>query len=220
MQCPECASEMTKKWGRDRNGYPRVRCPECGHACTERPPSPIAPMRIPFDGAVLALNLLAEGMSIRSAQRVTSYHRDTIGRLLLLAGGKCEVLLDRLVVNVPVEDVEADELWAFIGMKEKTKDRKGLDATSSATATPTSGWSGPRSSSWRTTPAGGPGTTPRSSSRSSRERRPAASSSRRTVSTATPTRSGSTWGTGSTTRSSSSITGKMPRDSGGTLRRG
>ena len=47
---------------------------------------------------------------------------------MLLAGGKCEVLLDRLVVNVPVEDVEADELWAFIGMKEKTKDRKGIES--------------------------------------------------------------------------------------------
>ena len=72
-----------------------------------------------LDKVVLALNLLAEGMSLRSAQRVTGHHRDTIGRLLLLAGGKRETLLGRMVVDIPVEDVEADELWAFIGMKEK-----------------------------------------------------------------------------------------------------
>jgi IS1 family transposase len=85
-------------------------------------------MRIPFDRAVLVLSLLTEGMSIRGTERVTGHHRDTIMRLLVLAGGRCERLLDEMVRDVPVEDVEADELWSFIGMKQKTKDRKGLDS--------------------------------------------------------------------------------------------
>jgi IS1 family transposase len=81
-------------------------------------------MRIDMDRAVLVLNLLTEGTSIRSAERVTGTHRDTICRLLRVAGVKCEALLDRLVRHVPVEDVQADELWCFVGMKERTKKLK------------------------------------------------------------------------------------------------
>lgn len=82
-------------------------------------------MRLPFDRAVLVLSLLTEGMSIRAAERISGHHRDTIMRLLVVAGDQCERLLDELVQDVEVEDVQADELWAFLGMKEKTKARKG-----------------------------------------------------------------------------------------------
>jgi hypothetical protein len=51
-------------------------------------------------------------------------HRDTICRLLRKAGEKCEALMNRLVRRVPVEDVQADELWCFVGMKERTKKLK------------------------------------------------------------------------------------------------
>ncbi len=34
--------------------------------------------------------------------------------------------MNRLVSHVPVEDVQADELWCFVGMKEKTKKRLGV----------------------------------------------------------------------------------------------
>ena len=74
-------------------------------------------MRIPLERAVLCLRLLVEGSSIRAAERITGTHRDTIGRLVLLAGGRCEGLLAELVRNVPVRDVETSELWAFVAMK-------------------------------------------------------------------------------------------------------
>ena len=43
-------------------------------------------MRLPLDQAVRILQLLLEGMSVRSAERITGVHRDTILRLLVLAG--------------------------------------------------------------------------------------------------------------------------------------
>lgn len=126
MQCAKCDSKMGR-WGKNRNGSQRYRCAGCGVTATDAPPaSAIAPMRLPVDRALVVLSLLVEGMSIRATERVTGHHRDTITRLLLLAGRKCERLLDELVRDVPVANVEADELWAFIGMKEKTKKRKGL----------------------------------------------------------------------------------------------
>jgi IS1 family transposase len=78
-------------------------------------------MRIDMDRAVLILSLLTEGSSIRSTERVTGTHRDTICRLLHVAGAKCETLLNSLVRRVAVQDVQADELWCFVGMKERTK---------------------------------------------------------------------------------------------------
>lgn len=83
-------------------------------------------MRISIEDATLCLSLLTEGNSIRSTERVSGVHRDTIMRLLRVAGAKCETLLNRLVRGVEVKDVQADELWCFVGMKEKTKSRKGI----------------------------------------------------------------------------------------------
>jgi IS1 family transposase len=65
------------------------------------------------------LQLLLEGCSMRSVERISGLHRDTILKLLVAAGEKCEKLMARLIVNVPVKDVEADEIWSFIGKKEK-----------------------------------------------------------------------------------------------------
>jgi IS1 family transposase/transposase-like protein len=126
MQCPTC-DRKASLWSKNRSGTQRYRCRPCNRTWTDSPPpSPIAPMRIGIERATIILSLLVEGMSIRATERCTNTHRDTITRLLVLAGGKCEVLLDELVQDVPVENVEADELWAFIGMKEKTKARKRL----------------------------------------------------------------------------------------------
>jgi hypothetical protein len=42
----------------------------------------------------MVLNLLVEGNSIRSTERITGVHRDTITRLLLKAGDLCRDFLD------------------------------------------------------------------------------------------------------------------------------
>jgi len=65
------------------------------------------------------LQLLIEGCSVRSIERLSGLHRDTILKLLVAAGERCEKLLGRLIVNVPVQDVQADEIWGFIGKKQK-----------------------------------------------------------------------------------------------------
>lgn len=57
---------------------------------------------------------------------MSGIHRDTICKLLRVAGEKCEALLSKLVRNVDAKDVQADEIWSYVGMKEKTKTRKGL----------------------------------------------------------------------------------------------
>jgi IS1 family transposase len=81
-------------------------------------------MRIPLDRALLCLQLIVEGNSIRSTERVTGVHRDTILALLVKAGERCEKLLDETITRLQVRDVECDEMWGYVAMKERTKGRE------------------------------------------------------------------------------------------------
>jgi IS1 family transposase len=65
------------------------------------------------------INLLVEGCSIRSIQRLTGIDQNTIMKILVLAGDRCERLLERMVNGLPVRDVQCDEIWGFVGCKEK-----------------------------------------------------------------------------------------------------
>jgi IS1 family transposase len=76
-------------------------------------------MYIPWDKALLAVQLLLEGNSIRSTERISGLDRNTIMRTLVLAGAKCEEVSGQMIRNVPVSEVQADEIWSFIGKKEK-----------------------------------------------------------------------------------------------------
>ena len=78
-------------------------------------------MYVQQDRAVLALQLLLEGNSIRSTQRITGLDQNTIMTLLVKAGERCERLLAETIVNLKVRDVECDEIWGYVGMKEKAK---------------------------------------------------------------------------------------------------
>jgi IS1 family transposase/transposase-like protein len=121
-----CHHPLTIGWGRDRHGNARRKCKDCGGTYGLIPERPLGAMRLDLDKATLCLHLLTEGSSIRSTERITGVHRDTIMRLLRKAGEKCEALLNRVVAQVPVQDVQADEIWCYNRMKEKTKVRKGI----------------------------------------------------------------------------------------------
>jgi IS1 family transposase len=78
-------------------------------------------MRITMRQAALALGMLLEGVSIRATERLTGLHRDTIDDLILIVGENCQRLLDSKVQGVEVKAVQADEIWSFVGMKEKQR---------------------------------------------------------------------------------------------------
>jgi IS1 family transposase len=78
-------------------------------------------MYIPQDKAVLALRLLLEGNSIRSTERITELDRNTIMSLLVKAGDRCHTLMVSTIHDLKVADVEADEIWGFVGKKEGHK---------------------------------------------------------------------------------------------------
>ena len=126
MNCPECGN-ASKRFGKHRNGLQRFRCLACRKTFTE-------PHKASFQvedylkdrRGLRAIRMLTEGCSIRSVERLTEIRRDTIIALLLIAGQRCEKLMDSLH-DIPVTDVQADECWNFIYCKEKNKGPEQAD---------------------------------------------------------------------------------------------
>ncbi len=79
---------------------------------------------LPFDKKLTAISALAEGVSIRSVERMTGVHRDTIMRLGLRVGNGCQALLDRLMVNLDCKTIQIDEIWGFVGKKQRNTKRR------------------------------------------------------------------------------------------------
>lgn len=76
-------------------------------------------MTLPMEKAEACLKLPVVGCSIRTTERIPGVHRDTVMRLLVAAGERCESLTARLIHAVPVEEVQCEELWGYARMKEK-----------------------------------------------------------------------------------------------------
>ncbi len=118
MTCHNC-NTICKRFGKHRNGRQRYRCRQCSKTFTQDYATPLGAMYTPLDKAAKAIELLVEGCSVSTVERVTGLHHTTILSLLVLVGEKCERLLENRVRNVPVTDVQCDELWGFVGCKEK-----------------------------------------------------------------------------------------------------
>ncbi|MGD0388974.1 MAG: hypothetical protein ABSC42_08470 [Tepidisphaeraceae bacterium] len=69
------------------------------------------------------IHLLVEGNSIRSIERLTGVHRDTVMRLAVKVGGKCKAFLNAWLRNLKLRHVQADEIWTFVGCKQETLKR-------------------------------------------------------------------------------------------------
>ena len=117
MTCHNCRIEA-KRNGKRADGLQRYRCPQCGKTYSDgKQFGVIGHKQIDDSKALLALQLIVEGNSLRVAHRITGLARNTILRLVELAGERCEALLNTKLRNVPVTDVQCDEIWTFVGKK-------------------------------------------------------------------------------------------------------
>src|ERR1044072_503073 len=119
MNCPTCQTESSKR-GKDRKGNQRYYCAPCFKSFIEPQDKALDSMYLPLEKVVQCIQLLMEGCSLRTTERITGISLPTLLKLLVIAGEKCEKFLESRIQNVPVRDVECDELWCFVSMKEKT----------------------------------------------------------------------------------------------------
>ena len=81
-----------------------------------------------LENKTLAVSMLCEGNSIRSIERMTGTHRDTIMRLGVRVGDACKSLMDDKFHGLNCKLIQVDEMWGFIGAKAKTVKTKKLSA--------------------------------------------------------------------------------------------
>jgi IS1 family transposase len=68
---------------------------------------------------IQALQMMAEGVSLRAITRLTGVSRTTLQKLLEDAGQAFSEYQDRVLVNLPCKRVQVDEAWAFCYAKQK-----------------------------------------------------------------------------------------------------
>src|SRR3954468_19493257 len=118
MTCHNCQIDCNK-FGKHRNGLQRYRCSQCRKTFTEDHDSPLDTMRLPMEKATQVLRLMVEGMSVRSIERITGVHRDTILRLLLLASEKITAKLRHKFENLEIARIQVDEIHCFVQKRER-----------------------------------------------------------------------------------------------------
>ena len=118
MTCHNCRIECKRK-GHTANGRQRYQCRQCSKTFLEPRENHLDGMTLPIEKAEMVLRLLLEGNSVSSVERATEVHHTTILKLLVLAGEKCERIMAEKIRNVEVRDLELDELWSWIGCKQK-----------------------------------------------------------------------------------------------------
>jgi len=72
-----------------------------------------------MDKKVAVIAALVEGCSIRSTCRMTGVAKDTVLRLLVTVGKACAAYQDATLRNIPAQRVQIDELWSYVGAKQK-----------------------------------------------------------------------------------------------------
>ena len=84
--------------------------------------------RLKKEKELAIVSALVEGNSIRSIERMTGVHRDTIMRLLNRVGERCSRLLDQHMVGFHSRLIQVDEIWTFCRKKEqRLSDTERLD---------------------------------------------------------------------------------------------
>src|SRR5581483_1258553 len=75
--------------------------------------------RLSIERQAQIIHALVEGNSIRSVERMTNTHRDTIMRLSVRIGEGCAALMNNEMRNLSCERIQVDEIWAYVAKKQR-----------------------------------------------------------------------------------------------------
>ena len=75
--------------------------------------------RLSTEDRARILTVLSEGIGINAACRVTGASKNTVLKLLADVGQACALYQDQAMRNLTITQVQVDEIWSFIGAKQK-----------------------------------------------------------------------------------------------------
>jgi len=122
MTCHNCRIDLVKAGFYGRTKIQRYKCKQCGKRFADSQAKPFgANGRLPQEKVEMILHCLVEGNSVRSTARLCDVEKRTVLNILELAGENCERILAERIQNVPVKDLQMDEIWAYVQKKEAHK---------------------------------------------------------------------------------------------------
>jgi transposase-like protein len=121
-QNPQCAyylkveGKAVIKRGKYRTGHQRYYCKHCGKFFMDTIGTSVYRKHLPKDEIRLIYRLFLEKNGIRSIERITGHHRDTVSNLLKDTV-KNEKTEEYLVKNIELTASECEKLWKLLEAK-------------------------------------------------------------------------------------------------------
>jgi transposase-like protein len=113
---------IRKVYGHDRMRL--LRCRACGEEFSERRGTALFNTKLPEATAEDVISHLSEGCSVRATARLVKVAKETVARLVRVAGRHAERFHDRHVHGLTPKALEFDEQWSFV-----KKSRSGVRRT-------------------------------------------------------------------------------------------
>ena len=129
-QNPRCkyflvdAGKDILKRGKNTAGHQRYYCNHCETWFVETTNTPLYHKHLSKSEIIHICKHLVEKNGIRSIERITGHHRDTIGRLLEDMAYHAEMMNEFLLKDVKLGQFEVDELWSFIKKNKRRLSKK------------------------------------------------------------------------------------------------
>jgi hypothetical protein len=114
----------TEAW-KNRAGHQQYYCNHCRTWFVETANTPLYHKHLSKSEIIDICKHLVEKNGIRSIERITGHHRDTIGQLLEDLALHAEMVNSILLHDVKLGQFEVDEMWTFI---KKNKRRLSQEA--------------------------------------------------------------------------------------------
>jgi len=131
-QNPKCKYFLTEegkdllKRGKNRAGHQQYYCNHCRSWFVETLNTPLYNKHLSKTEIINICKHLVEKNGIRSIERITGHHRDTIGNLLEDLALHAEFVNSILLKDIKLGQFEVDEMWTFIKKNKRTLSREAL----------------------------------------------------------------------------------------------
>jgi transposase-like protein/IS1 family transposase len=107
--------------GKYSTGHQRYYCKHCKTYFMETKGTPLYGKRLPEAEIIQICKLLVEKNGIRSIERITDHHRDTIGRLLEDMAEHAKQMNEHLLESLGLTPFKCQELWSIVKKQKKVE---------------------------------------------------------------------------------------------------
>jgi len=132
-QNPDCKFFLREKGkdiikrGKNRADHQQYYCNHCEKWFVETANTPLYHKHLSKSKIIQICKHLVEKNGIRSIERITGHHRDTISRLLEDLALHAEIVNDILLNEIKLGQFEVDEMWTFIKKNKRKLNKKAQE---------------------------------------------------------------------------------------------